>query len=158
MIRLGQTPRWLTNETRRQGKDASTLAIVVVGDLKTTDFGTNYLYVRNRTSTIVEYLDHGPTTQCKHCQLYGHPTTMCKAELPACAVCNKSHLTKDHPCTIATCKAGPSCTHPPIVCASCGDGHKSSDPNCPKRIILMTRRREEREEKRNPTAPTDEAP
>lgn len=152
MIRLGQTPRWLTTAAKREGKSASSVVITVVGDLKTADFGTNYLYIRNRDCTLQDYIDYGPTTQCKRCQLYGHPAQMCKADLPTCAVCNKSHLTKDHPCTITSCKAGPTCTHPPIACASCGDGHKSTDPNCPKRTIIAIQTREAREKKKAATA------
>jgi hypothetical protein len=142
ILRMGQTPRWLTRPERRQGKETSSMVITLIGEITKKSLGAESLAVFNRECKIAEYITFGPSTRCNKCQLYGHPTQRCTADGYTCAVCAQLHATKDHPCTIANCKAGHSCNHPPIRCSNCQQPHKASDRNCPTyvRIALALRR------------------
>jgi hypothetical protein len=141
-LQMGQTPRWLTSPERRQGKEASSMVITLVGEITKKSLGATSIAVFNRECKIAEYITFGPSTRCNKCQLYGHPTQRCTAVNHTCAVCAQPHTTKDHPCAIANCRAGHSCNHPPIRCANCQQPHKASDRNCPTyiKIALALRR------------------
>jgi hypothetical protein len=133
-IKLGQTPRWLTKPEQREGKQASTIVIAVIGSVTKKQLGISKLQIRNRMCQLSEYYPHGPWTQCTKCQKYGHPNQLCKEEKATCAVCADSHYTSEHPCKFETCNAGPNCTHPPIKCINCAAPHKATDPNCPEKV------------------------
>jgi hypothetical protein len=133
----GQTPRWLTPADRREYKANSTIVMTLTGNIKKTDIGRQNLIVGNRECQLDDYIAFGRSTQCRKCQAYGHPAALCRND-PRCAVCAEPHETREHPCTLPTCKKGPTCTHPPIRCANCGTPHKASDPSCPERIKLRT--------------------
>ena len=129
-FRMGQTPRCLTSPERRQGKEASSMIVTFLGEMSKKSLGATSLAMLNRECTIAEYITFGPTTQCNKCQTYGHPTQRCTASNHTCAVCAQPRPTKDHPYTIANCRAGHSCNHPPISCANCLQPHKATDRNC----------------------------
>jgi hypothetical protein len=144
-LKMGQTPRWLTSPERRQGKEASSMVITLIGEMTKKSLGANKLAMFNRECDIAEYITFGPTTRCNKCQQYGHPTQRCIASNHTCAVCALPHPTKEHPCAIGNCKAGHSCNHPPIRCANCQQPHKASDRNCPtyvKIALALSRDRE----------------
>jgi len=132
-----QTPRWLTPADRREHKTHSTIVVTLTGNVKKADIGCQHLIICNRECQLEEYIAYGRSTQCRKCQRYGHPAALCR-DSPRCAVCTNPHETKDHPCSLPTCKKGPTCTHPPICCANCGTPHKATDPNCPERIKSQT--------------------
>jgi hypothetical protein len=69
-----------------------------------------------KTSIYYEFSD---ATRCINCQLYGYPPALCRETIPTCAVCAQYHTTRPHPCKIPSCKRGPVCTHPPIMCRAC---------------------------------------
>jgi hypothetical protein len=131
-LRLAQTPRWLVPTDRRANKQASTLVIALLGAIDLKHLGTTTLTLCNRKCRITPYFSWTPDSHCRNCQGYGHHTKLCKAEKPTCAICAQQHSTKDHLCTIPTCRAGNSCTHPPLKCAACGASHKATDPLCPE--------------------------
>jgi hypothetical protein len=133
-LHLAQTPRWLVPTDRRANKQASTLVISLVGAIDLKRLGTTTLTLCNRKCRIAPYFSWTPDSHCRNCQGYGHHTKLCKAEKPTCAICAQQHSTKDHLCTIPTCRAGNSCTHPPLKCAACSAPHKATDPLCPERI------------------------
>ena len=133
----GQTPRWLTPADRREQKTNSTIVMTLTGNVKKNTIGRQNLIVCNRECQLDDYIPYGRTTQCRKCQAYGHPADLCRND-SCCAVCAGSHETRDHPCTLPTCKKGPTCTHPPIRCANCNSPHKASDLNCPERVKLRT--------------------
>jgi hypothetical protein len=133
-LRLAQTPRWLVPTDRRANKQSSTLVIALLGAIDLKHLGTTTLTLCNRKCRITPYFSWTPDSHCRNCQGYGHHTKLCKAEKPICAVCAQQHSTKDHLCLIPTCRAGKSCTHPPLKCAACGASHKATDPLCPERI------------------------
>jgi hypothetical protein len=137
-IRLGQPPRWLTTPEKRQGKDASSMVITLTGTHTIKSIGRSRLYLFNNRCNLEEYITFGSRTRCGRCQLYGHPTSMCSAPFPACGVCAQAHLTKHHPCAIPSCKKGPHCSHPPVMCVSCRQPHKATDPNCATFLKLLT--------------------
>jgi hypothetical protein len=137
-IRLGMSPRWLTTPERRQGKTASSMVITVTGQHTIKSIGRSRLYLFNNRCNLKDYITFGPRTRCGRCQLYGHPTPRCSAPLPACGVCAQAHLTKHHPCAIPSCKKGPACSHPPVMCVSCRQPHKATDPTCPTFLQLLT--------------------
>jgi hypothetical protein len=129
----GQTPRWLTPADRRVNKTDSTIVMTLTGDIKKAAIGRQHLIICNRECRLQEYIAYGRSTQCRNCQIFGHPAALCRNEA-RCAVCVGVHETKNHPCAFPNCKMGPACTHPPIRCANCNNPHKASDPNCPERI------------------------
>jgi hypothetical protein len=133
-LRLGQTHCWLVPTDRRASKQVSTLVISLLGTIDLKHLGTTTLTLCNRKCRIAPYFSWNPDSHCHNCQGYGHHTKLCKAEKPTCAVCAQQHSTKHHLCTIPTCRAGKSCTHPPLKCAACGASHKATDPLCPERI------------------------
>jgi hypothetical protein len=140
LLKMGQTLRWLTSPEKREGKAHSTMVLAVIGTMTLKTLGVSHLAVCNRLCPLDEYYPYGPNTQCNICQQYGHHPKKCTAD-PVCAVCAKPHPTKEHPCTVSSCKKGPACTHPPIKCAVCGNAHKASDPNCPTRTKMELLRR-----------------
>jgi len=111
-LRKGQTPRWLTSPKRRQGKEASSMVVTLIGEMTKKSLGATNLALFNRECNIAEYISFGPSTQCNKCQQFGHPTQCCTANHHTCAVCAQSHATRSHPCAIENCKAGHSCNHP----------------------------------------------
>jgi hypothetical protein len=140
-LRLMQDPRWLVPTECRLNKTSSTIVISLQGAIDLTRLGTSRLAIRNRMCRITEYFTWTPNSQCRNCQGYGHHTKLCKAEKPTCAVCAQQHSTKDHLCPIPTCRAGKSCTHPPLKCAACDASHKATDPVCPVHIQHLATRR-----------------
>jgi hypothetical protein len=133
----GQTPRWLTPTERREHKTASTIVMTLTGNVKKNTIGRQNLIVCNRECQLDDYIPYGRSTQCHNCQTYGHPAALCRNDT-CCAVCAGTHSTREHPCTLPTCKKGPACIHPPIRCVNCNAPHKANDPNCPERIKLRT--------------------
>jgi hypothetical protein len=133
-LQLMQEPRWLVPAECRLNKTASTIVISLQGTLDLKRLGTNTLVLSNRKCRVTEYFSWTPTSHCRNCQGYGHHTKLCKEEKPTCAICAQQHNTKDHLCPIPTCRAGKTCTHPPLKCAACGASHKATDPLCPERI------------------------
>jgi hypothetical protein len=133
----GQTPRWLTTAERREQKTNSTIVMTLTGNVKKASIGRQNLIVCNRECQLDDYIPYGRSTQCHNCQNYGHPAALCRND-SRCAVCANPHNTREHPCTLPTCKKGPACTHPPIHCVNCNAPHKANDPNCPERIKLRT--------------------
>jgi hypothetical protein len=133
----GQTPRWLTTAERREHKTNSTIVMTLTGNVKKESIGRQNLIVGNRECQLDNYIAYGRSTQCHNCQTFGHPAALCQNN-SCCAVCAGPHNTREHPCTLPTCKKGPTCTHPPIHCANCNAPHKANDPNCPERIKLRT--------------------
>jgi hypothetical protein len=133
-LQLMQEPRWLVPAERRLNKTASTIVISLQGALDLKRLGTNTLVLSNRKCRVTEYFSWTPTSHCRNCQGYGHHTKLCKEEKPTCAICAQQHNTKDHLCPIPTCRAGKTCTHPPLKCAACGASHKATNPLCPERI------------------------
>jgi hypothetical protein len=137
-IELMQEPRWLIPTERRLNKQASTIVISLQGTLTLTNLGTKTLFIGNQRCRIIEYFSWTPTSQCRNCYGYGHHTKLCNAEKPTCGICAQQHNTKNHLCAIPTCRAGNSCTHPPMKCAACGAPHKATDPLCPERIRRLS--------------------
>jgi hypothetical protein len=131
----GQTPRWLTTAERREGKANSTIVMTLTGNIKKASIGRQNLIVCNRECQLDDYIPYGRSTQCHNCQTYGHPAALCRNDT-CCAVCAGPHNTREHPCTLPTCRKGPACTHPPIRCVNCNAPHKANDPNCPERLKL----------------------
>jgi hypothetical protein len=137
-LQFMQEPRWLVLEERRLNKTASTIVISLQGTIDLTRLGTSTLTLLNCKCRITEYFSWTPSSHCRNCQGYGHHTKLCKEDKPTCAICAQQHSTKDHLCLIPTCRAGKSCTHPPLKCAACGASHKATDPLCPVRIQHLT--------------------
>jgi hypothetical protein len=135
-IRLGQTPRWPSTSEKRQGKTLSTMVLTVVGQETLKSIGRSRLYLFNNKCTLQNYITFGPRTLCGRCQLYGHPTSRCTTPFPAWAVWAQAHHTNDHPCEILSCKKGLACPHPPVMCVSCQQLHKATDPTCPTFLKL----------------------
>ena len=116
----GQTLRWLTSADRRGEKTNSTIVMTLTGDIKKASIGLQYLIICNRECQLDEYISYGRSTQCHHCQAYGHPAALCR-KTPRCAICAEPHETKSHPCNLPIAKkalpahtlqfAAPTATH-----------------------------------------------
>jgi len=133
----GQTPRWPTPAERCEHKTNSTIVMTLTGSVKKTAIGRQNLFVCNRECQLDDYIPYGWSTECRNCQAYGHPAALCQ-NYTCCALCAGSCESREHPCTLPTCRKGPTCTHPPIRCANCNSPHKATDPNCPERVKLRT--------------------
>jgi hypothetical protein len=111
-VKLTETPRWLTSDEKRQGKQASTMAIAICRTATLKDLGESVIVASKRCT--VETSDPQPS-----------------------AVCAGPHLTELHTCTLDTCRQGILCTHPPIKCVNCDAPHKATDPECPIRTKIQ---------------------
>ena len=136
VLKLAQTPRWLTTESKQQtsGKGMSTVVLAIAGKHTLQSLGYQYLFVCNSRCRLDRYLPFGPSSQCGNCCKFGHPTTMCQDQKPTCGVCGKEHHTRYHPCPAPDCKGGGRCTHTPMHCVNCNNNlHTSIHPQCPTR-------------------------
>jgi hypothetical protein len=125
---LVQTPRWLTPQEKRESTEFGLMVLAFAGSVNLIDLiGTNYLWVGGKLCKSSIYHEFSDATRCTNCQLYGHPPALCQEKSPTCAVCAQGHTTRLHPCKISSCKHGPACTHPPIMCRACQESHKASD-------------------------------
>jgi hypothetical protein len=77
---LRQDPHWLVPAERRTNKTASTLVISLIGNVDYKHLGTSQLAICNRMCRIDEYYSWHPTSQCSHCQEFGHHPKLCKAQ------------------------------------------------------------------------------
>ena len=142
VLKLAQTPRWLTTDAKRQasGKGMSTVVLSVAGQHTLQSLGYQYLFVCNSRCRLARYLPFGPSSQCGKCCKFGHPTAMCRNEKPTCGVCGKEHFTRHHECPAPDCNGGGRCTHTPMHCTNCNNSlHTSINPLCPARAIARQR-------------------
>lgn len=84
-------------------------------------------------------------TQCRKCCKFGHPTQLCKEELPTCPICSGRHTRDAHRCGNNGCVKGgndkpvPDCCETiPMKCPNCGDNHTASFPGCPIKATAIT--------------------
>src|SRR5260221_2309205 len=78
------------------------------------------------------------TAQCRTCCKLGHPSQLCKEDLPTCSICSGRHSRDAHRCGNQGCVKGgndkpvPDCCETiPLKCPNCGDKHTASFPGCP---------------------------
>ena len=136
VLKLAQTPRWLTSETKRQTspKGMSTVVLSIAGCHTLQSLRYQYLYVCNSRCRLDRYLPYGPSSQCGNCCKFGYPTTLCQDKTPTCGVCGKEHTTGFHPGLAPDCRGGGRCTHPPIRFVNCENSlHTSISPQYPSR-------------------------
>ena len=136
MLKLAQTPRWLTTEAKRQTskKGMSSVVLTIAGQHTMQSLGYQYLYICSNRCCLAKFLPFGPASQCGNCCRFGHPTAMCRDEKPTCGVGGKEHLTRRHTCSATDCKQGGRCTHAPMRCVNCTHNlHTSIDAQCPTR-------------------------
>ena len=135
-LKLAQTPRWLTTETKRQNsaKGISTVVLSIVGRHTLQSLGYQYLFICNNKCRLDKYLPYGPSSQCGKCCKLGHPTTICRDQDPTCGICGQPHNTRYHSCPAPDCPAGGRCTHTPMYCVNCQNNlHTSVNRACPQR-------------------------
>jgi hypothetical protein len=75
-LRMGRDPRRLNTESKRVGKETSSVVITFVGQLtmKGVVNCPPFLYLFNREIRLKDCISFGPTTHCGRCCLYGQPT------------------------------------------------------------------------------------
>jgi hypothetical protein len=78
-VKLTETPRWLTSDQKRQGKQTSTIVFAICGIATLKDLGES-VTVASKRPTVETYLTFGPSTQCNFCQRYGNPSQRCPFE------------------------------------------------------------------------------
>ena len=138
ILKLAQTPRWLTTETKRQtyGKGMSTVVLSIAGQHTLQSLGYQFLSVCNRRCWLNKCLPIGPSSQCGHCCKFGHATTMCRDEKPTSGICGKDHATRHHSCPASDCRGGGHCIHTPMhcQCVNCNNNLQTSiHHRCPTR-------------------------
>ena len=136
VLKLAQTPRWLTTESKRQtsGQGISTIILAIAGKHTLQLLGYQYLFVCNSHCRFNKYLPFRPSLQCGNCCKFGHSTTMYHDQKPTSRVCGKGHYTKYYPCPASDCKGGGWCTYTPMHCVNCNNNlHTSIHPQYPTR-------------------------
>lgn len=113
------------DEAKRQAssRGMSSVVLSITGQHTPQSLGYQYLFVCNSRCRLAKPLLFGPSSQCGNCCKFGHPTTMCQGQHPACGVCCKKHMNRHHSCPTPDCKRGDSCTHTPMQCVNYKNAH-----------------------------------
>jgi hypothetical protein len=132
---MGRDPRWLNTESKRVGKETSSVVITFVGQLtmKGVVNGPPFLLPvplqpRDPPEGLHLIRTHHPLRPLLPVR---PPHARCTTEAPTCAVFDEPHLTRKHPCAIPSCLRGYGRTLPPFRCGSCNGPHKDTDRACP---------------------------
>jgi hypothetical protein len=82
-----------------------------------------------------------PIKQCRNCNKFGHPSQLCKQELPSCSICASNHTRNDHRCGNEGCVKGgntkptPGCCDTVAMrCFNCSGEHTANYPQCPTKL------------------------
>ena len=83
-LTLGQTPRWLTMETKRQAsvKGMNTVVLAIARHHILQSLGYQYLYVCSSRCRLGRYLPYGRVPSAGNCCKFGHQTTLCQGKVP----------------------------------------------------------------------------
>lgn len=129
---LVSQPRWLTTDTARVGKSASSVVIAIFRP-RAPDFVGRRLAAFSNTPRTERRLHFNNQTHCSNCHKFGHHVNKCTA--PAvCRWCALPHPTGEHTCPTATCRMrGRPCSHVVLRCVNCGGPHDSHHLLCPSR-------------------------
>jgi len=100
---------------------------------------------------VGRFMNAGPDSFCGVCSRWGYVEAKCGSlKMLACMLCVGRHLTKDHKCNVADCKAnaGQNCTHNVNNCVNCKGNHITK-ANCriKKQEAINTAREERRTRK-----------
>jgi len=129
-IHLSRPPRWLTTETQRSKKSASTMVLTILGKDAATKAISTGLSIFGRKFKVQKYLTFGPDTQCNKCLAFGHHTSKCTNNT-YCNICAGKHPGYLHPCGHSDSPTkGKQCLHTTLKC-SCGDPHQADFKECP---------------------------
>ena len=131
-LALTTQPRWLTSETVRAGKTASTVVIAITGPRAPQLLGKR-VAAFSSTYRTEQRLQFNSYSQCSICHGFGHHSNKCTA--PAvCRWCALQLLTGEHACPTATCRMrGRPCNHTILRCVNCNGPHDSHHLLCPSR-------------------------
>ena len=144
-LALTSQPRWLTSETVRANKTASTVVITITGP-KAPEFVGKRLAAFSSTHRTERRLRFNPYTQCSVCHGFGHHSNKCTAPA-SCRWCALPHTTGEHACPTATCRLrGRPCNHTILRCVNCNGPHGSHHLLCPARPEEAPATREVEEE------------
>jgi len=101
-IQLAAPPRWLTRPESRTGKLHSSLVLSFKTQRELKHALRNRHAIAGTPVRTSEFVDIGPTTQCRNCKKFGHHQRTCRH--PArCQLCAGPHTMNLHQCT--TCQA-----------------------------------------------------
>jgi hypothetical protein len=132
-LALSEPPRWLTTDTIRAGKSASSVTIIATGPRAQEFASLPRLCAFSRSFRIERRLRFSAHTQGANCQQFGHHTLRCP-NTAACRWCTSPHSTRDHRCPTTTCSArGRACPHTVMGCANCAGPHDTHYSSCPSR-------------------------
>ena len=131
-LALTTQPRWLTSETSRAGKSASTLAITITGPKAPEPVGKR-LVTFSTTYRTERALCFNSATQCANCHGFSHHNNKGTAQVTF-RWCALPHTTGEHTCPTATCRMrGRHCNHPILRCVNCTGPHDAHHLFCPSR-------------------------
>ncbi|RPA90361.1 hypothetical protein L873DRAFT_1718106 [Choiromyces venosus 120613-1] len=100
-LALTQQLRWLTPDTSRASKSASTIVITITGP-KAPLFVGKRLSAFSTTFRTERPLRYNAFTQCSNCHHFGHYSNKC-ASPSSYRWCTLPHSTRDHSCPTSTC-------------------------------------------------------
>ncbi|KAI0994262.1 hypothetical protein K3495_g13920 [Podosphaera aphanis] len=133
---IGQ-PYWITPEEKRRKQIAGSIVVAFETEEQARQAITRKLIVAGRSLKAEKYMNVPATTQCNHCQGYGHISTKCRWEAK-CQFCAGQHNTQQHVCSQCN-SIGKKCVHLIPKCANCGEAHTSEKETCAVRVSIVDR-------------------
>jgi len=130
-----------------EGKKASLVVFAVKGSKMAEKVLKGGLRVEGVKYDVEKFVSAGPDSFCGVCSRWRHVEVKCGSlKMPACMLCVGRHLTKDHKCKVAGCKAnaGQNCTHNVDKCVNCKGNHIAKANCCVKKQEAIQTAREER--------------
>src|SRR6266566_3584287 len=140
-------------EDRKEKKTTSIVVACSAADAKRISTSIR-LFSRPRKANVM--WSSSPSTQCKKCFHYGHPTQGCTEVESWCPMCLLPHSKSEHRCSIPTCpKGGYSksivrcCDASSPTCRVCLGNHLATDLDCPNRKKAMEEAKAKQTKKSN---------
>jgi len=132
---------------KAEGKKASSVMFAVKGSKLAEKVLKGGLRAAGVKYDVEKFVNAGPDSFCGVCSRWGHVDAKCGSlKMPACMLCAGRHLTKDHKCNVAGCKAtaGQNCAHNVDKCVNCKGNHIAKANCCVKKQEAIKVAREER--------------
>jgi len=130
-----------------EGKKASSVVFAVKGSKMAEKVLKGGLRAAGVKYDVEKFVNAGPDSFCGVCSRWGHVDVKCGSlKMPACMLCARRHLTKDHKCNVVGCKAnaGQNCAHNVDRCVNCKGNHIAKANCCVKKQEAIKVAREER--------------
>lgn len=121
-------PYWLSYESNRREKMTGSICVAFASQKDADQAIRRPFYIFGIPLKVEKAHSTPPSTQCKHCQRFGHTDTDCHHAI-ACKFCSAEHSTPQHSCNICNTK-GRTCKHLIPKCANCTGPHMANSIDC----------------------------